>query len=430
MQPTYLLLVFALAITALGAVLVFAVVRLSVATRNARQRMQDTGGETALLTAALSDAVERIRQQERLTHARAEASERLSQQIIASLASGLLVVDVTGGVRILNPAGQRLLGIRTAEPGKTFRDLVPPSAVVLADLIEVCLSRRSPIERRTIEIGGPSDPGAAATHLGVSLSPMFDEDGALQGAICLFTDLTAVVDLEERVRLQDSLAQVGELTAGMAHEFRNGLATIHGYSRLLDPGQVPPEYRPYIEGLREGTVALREIVDNFLSFARPAELSLGPVTLTKLVHRVAEEIRDDVAQQGGTVQVQGEFGEVEGDEVLLRQALSNLCRNALEACSQMKTIPRLLIQGTVDCDQSIVKLTVSDNGPGIAPDQRERVFRPFFTTKPSGTGLGLSLTQKIIVTHNGRVTAGASEQGGASIEVVLPLNAATHRATG
>ena len=429
MQPSYLLFVFALVISALGAVLIFAMVRQSVATRRGRRRRQESGGETALLTAALGDAVERIRQQERMTHARAEASEQLSAQIIESLVSGLLVVSVAGNVRILNPAGRRLLGVTGAEPGRAFRDLIETSAYPLADLLDECLARRQPMERRTIELNRPIAGEVAATHLGVSVSPMFDDRGRFQGAICLFTDLSAVVDLEERVRLQDNFAQVGELAAGMAHEFRNGLATIHGYGRLLDPEQVQPEYRPYIEGLRRGTVALREIVDNFLSFARPAELSLGRVSLAAVVERAAEEIRGDVQRRGGDVQIRGEFSEVEGDEVLLRQAVSNLCRNAVEACLHSGAVPTIVIEGAVDHDQSQVRLTVSDNGPGIVPEQRDRIFRPFFTTKTSGTGLGLSLTQKIIVTHNGRVTAGASESGGARIDVVLPIRP-SHRPAG
>src|SRR5207247_5653969 len=91
------------------------------------------------------------------------------------------------------------------------------------------------------------ETGHGETHLGVTVSPLFDGVGQLHGAICLFTDLTAVKDLEEQLRLKDSLAAVGELTAGIAHEFRNGLATIHGYSKLIDPEALPDAYRAYIQ---------------------------------------------------------------------------------------------------------------------------------------------------------------------------------------
>ena len=423
-QPSYILLVFVLVLTALVGLLLIAIVRLGVATRRARKRLRERGDETALLTVALGEAVERIRQQERHTYARAEASERLSEQIIASLASGLLVVDVAGEVKILNPVARHLLGVTDVKPVGQFRELIGVSAGPMADVIDECLSNRQAISRRSIELDQSSHPGMA-THVGVSVSPMFDDGGQLQGVICLFTDLSAVVDLEERLRLQDSLARVGELTAGIAHEFRNGLATIHGYSRLLDPQQLQADYKPYVKGIRQETVALREVVDNFLNFARPATLSLGRVSLAKLVDRAAEEIRSDVRSKGGDVDVRGEFPEVEGDEVLLRQVLSNLCRNAVDACQEV-TVPRIVLEGTVDHEHGEARLAVTDNGPGIEPEQRHRVFRPFFTTKTGGTGLGLALTQKIIVTHNGRVTASAAQGGGARLEIVLPLKATSY----
>src|SRR5690606_4679195 len=113
----------------------------------------------------------------------------------------------------------------------------------------------------------PSSHGQTS-HLGVTVSPIRDKVGVGHGAICLFTDLSDVVELEEQLRLKDSLARLGELTAGIAHEFRNGLATIHGYARLMDPAQLPDEYRPYVTGIREETEALGEIVTNFLNFAK------------------------------------------------------------------------------------------------------------------------------------------------------------------
>ena len=423
-EPDVLLLVFVSVVAALGLLLLFAVVRLGVASRQANRRLRESGTETAFLTAALEQAVSNLRDQERATHARAVASERLSEQIIASLSSGLLVVGVDGDVRILNPAGRRLLGVEASTPGGQVRRLI--GAGSLADVIEECLADRRPIVRRTLTLEASAQPGTA-THLGVSVSPMHDQAGAFHGVICLFTDLSAVVELEERLRLQDSLARVGELTAGIAHEFRNGLATIHGYSRLLEPEKVLPEYQPYVAGIRQETVALREVVDNFLNFARPAELSLSMVSLAKLAERTASEIRSDASDKGGEVDIRGEFPNVEGDEVLLRQALSNLCRNALDACLEAGVTPVIIIEGAVDGAQEEARVTVTDNGPGIAPDARDRIFRPFFTTKSTGTGLGLALTQKIVVTHNGRVTAHAAPGGGTRMEVVLPLKSAPHR---
>jgi signal transduction histidine kinase len=258
-------------------------------------------------------------------------------------------------------------------------------------------------------------------YLGVSVSPLFDAAGELHGAICLFTDLTVIKDLQEQLRLKESLATVGELTAGIAHEFRNGLATIQGYSKLFDLTALPETYRPYVEGIRAETESLSQVVTNFLNFARPAQLTLSRVDLSAICERAAEEIRAEARALGGDVAVRGSFGAVEGDDVLLRQAFSNLLRNALEACAGASVAPVITVLSEVDPLQKVSRIVVNDSGPGIPPASREMVFRPFFTSKRNGTGLGLALVQKIIVFHNGRVAAAESPQGGASLQVTLPL---------
>src|SRR4029077_19495219 len=130
--------------------------------------------------------------------------------------------------------------------------------------------------RRELEIRSGA---RKVTHFGVSVSRLSDEHDQLQGVICLFTDLTPIMEMEEQLRLKDSLARVGELTAGIAHEFRNGLATIHGYARLLDLNALPASYRPHVEGIRAETDSLGEVVTNFLNFAKPTHVSSSRVDL-------------------------------------------------------------------------------------------------------------------------------------------------------
>jgi signal transduction histidine kinase len=414
----YALLGLTAIVACLVAIVTYAVLRFAAAAREMTKRSRSDGGEAAILSAALQEAVAKLKAQERATAARAEASERLSEQIIASLTAGLVVVDLTGEIRILNPAGRRMLGVPDSASLEQCRAAL--TDLSLADVIGESLSTASAVVRRSLTLPGPRH---GVSHLGVTVSPLFDDRGQLHGAICLFTDLTAVKDLEEQLRLKDSLATVGELTAGIAHEFRNGLATIHGYSKLFDLQALPPGYRPYVEGIRAETEFLSQVVTNFLNFARPAQLTLSRVDLRAICERAADEIRSDARALGGDVDVRGDFGVVEGDEVLLRQAFSNLLRNALDACTGASVAPRIAIQSEVDVAQKVSRIAVNDNGPGIAPALRERVFRPFFTAKRGGTGLGLALVQKIIVFHNGRVTVGASPDGGASLQITLPTAA-------
>jgi PAS domain S-box-containing protein len=405
-------------IAALVGVLAFALTKFIVAAR-AMGKEPIVGSETAFMAAAMEQAVQRLREQERAMKERAEASERLSEEIIASITSGLMVVTSERTVRTLNPAGRRIMGLADVTVGAPIEDVLR-SAAPLAAVIEECLSTGRPILRRSVQV---RHPGGAAIHLGVTVSPIQDAYAHAHGAICLFTDISAVVDLEEQLRLKDSLARLGELTAGIAHEFRNGLATIHGYGRLLELERLPEDYRPFVVAIRDETESLREIVANFLNFAKPAELVLSPIALRAIAERAADEIRAEARTRGGDVRVSGTFEVVQGDEVLLRQAFSNLVRNALEACAESGVPPRIEIDGSIDPVQRTQVMTVTDNGPGVNANVTARMFRPFFTTKKAGTGLGLALVQKIIVTHNGRVTAANADSGGAQITLTLPLPA-------
>jgi signal transduction histidine kinase len=413
----YALLGLTALLAAFVAVIVFAVLRFGAAARDRGHRLRESGGETGLLTAALQDAISKLRARERATAARADASERLGAEILTSLTSGLLVVDRDGRVQVLNPAGREMLGLAPDARANTFRSAA--SGLWLWPVVDECLASGESIRRRVVH---RREPGGTR-HFGVSVSTFGDEHGTSSGAICLFSDLTTVIDLEEQLRLKESLAAVGELTAGIAHEFRNGLATIHGYSRLVNPDRLPDEYRPYIEEIRRETESLGHVVTNFMNFARPAQLTLGRVDLREVCERAAEELRGEASAAGGHLETRGTFGTVEGDEILLRQAFSNLVRNALEACGSAGVVPCVILEGEVDKKQAVSRVTFNDNGPGVDARSRDRIFRPFVTTKRDGTGLGLALVQKIVVNHNGRVTVGSSPSGGASFLVTLPLAA-------
>jgi nitrogen fixation/metabolism regulation signal transduction histidine kinase len=415
-QSGYLFLGLTAIVAALAALLAYAVVRIFSAARASTRKELSGGAETAFMAAAMEDAVRKLRDGERAMKARAEASERLSSEIVASLTSGLLVVDENGVIRTLNPAGAAMLGLPPGSWAGPYRDALK-NAAPLADVLEECLRTAKPVVRRAVPISaGP------VSHIGLTVSPIRDEAGTpAHGVICLFTDLTEVMELEDQLRLKDSLARLGEMTAGIAHEFRNGLATIHGYSRLLDLERLEPNYRKYVQGIRDETEALKQVVTNFLSFARPTELMLAPVEMAAVVDRAADDVRGDARERGGDVVVRGEFGRVDGDEVLLRQALSNLCRNAFEACDNARVVPQISIEGHRDEAHGVLRISVCDNGPGVPEALAARVFRPFFTTKAQGTGLGLALVQKIIVTHNGRVVVVNDDGGGARFVVSLPM---------
>ena len=244
-------------------VLAFAVLRFGAAARDSRRHLRDSHTESAFVTSALHEAVSKLKAQEREMAARIEASERLNGEIVESLTAGLLVVGSDDEIRILNPSGRRMLHLPESAVGQSYHAVLNEISP-LESVIEECLRLGNPIVRRELEIKSRQH---TVTHFGVSVSPLSDGGGQQHGVICLFTDLTPIVEMEEQLRLKDSLARVGELTAGIAHEFRNGLATIHGYARLLDLSALPGTFHPHVKGIRQETDALGEVVTNFLNFA-------------------------------------------------------------------------------------------------------------------------------------------------------------------
>jgi nitrogen fixation/metabolism regulation signal transduction histidine kinase len=433
-QAGYAFLGLTAIVAALAAVLVFAILRLAAGARDARRGLSERGGDASVLAAALQEAVTKLRAQEQAMSARAAASEQLSGDIVESLTAGLLVVDRSGRVEIFNRAGRHMFDV-TSDPIGSDYHAVLGTVQPLAELIEECLSTKRPIVRRTVQVG--------PMHLGVTVSPLgkplphLDSKGHIAdvpaaqppgqahsldsapGVICLFSDLTAVVELEERLRLKETLARLGELTAGLAHEFRNGLATIHGYSRLIDIETLPSKQRPYVEGIRQETEALGKVVTNFLSFARPENVVLSRVDLESLVRRAADDLRNELPP-GVSLTVDGTFADVLGDDVLLRQVFGNLVRNAVDACEGVGVAPVIHIGGSVDRIHRSCRVSVDDNGPGVPESSRERIFQPFYTTRSNGTGLGLAIVQKIVVLHNGRVVVQDAAGGGASIQISIP----------
>jgi signal transduction histidine kinase len=406
-QLTFMTAIMLVLILAIVIMFVFFAVRAIKVASGRGSARRESGGESAMLSMALPEALTKLKLQERAMAARAEASERLADQIVEGLTSGLVVVNRAGVVQAINPAARRILELGAGGAGKPFRQTLG-SATALSDLIAEALHGTFPIARRTLAIDGNKQ-----RHLGVTVSHIVADDGSPQAAVILFTDLTDVMQLEEQLRLKEALARLGELTAGLAHEFRNGLATIHGYGKLLDPDALPPQAKTCVEGIRAETTALGQVVTNFLRFARPEQLALAPLDLRSVITKAI----DETPGAASIVTLEGNFPTIDGDEVLLRRVFGNLFRNSIEACESTGMPPKVFVRGDVGSD--VAELTIEDNGPGFSPEALAKAFQPFATTKPNGTGLGLAIVQKVIVSHNGTVSVTNAADGGARFSVRL-----------
>jgi len=382
-----------------------------------------TENPSAFMTASMEGVIRQLRDQEKelerlhkIERERAEHTERLSEEVTRNMPAGLVVVSATGIISSANPAAEQVLGIHTLGFRRYSEVLGEKSG--LTTLVGECLTKGSIFRREQVE---HLAPGGETRLLGVTISPIRRGTEKINGAICLLTDLTELAALQQQIQLKESLAAVGELSAGIAHEFKNALATISGYAQMISAETITGEVADSAERILEQTRNITHVVTEFLKYARPLEITSEPVALEGLVERVVAEVAEAMPQV--RIRLEGPLGSVAGDEGLLRQALLNLARNAAEACLGAANGGRVILRGEVlpHDESGIQKITVFDNGTGIAPATLPKLFRPFFTTKAKGTGLGLAVVQKIIVQHGGTVEARNRPEGGAAFIVTLPV---------
>jgi signal transduction histidine kinase len=241
------------------------------------------------------------------------------------------------------------------------------------------------------------------------------------------TDITEVIELRERMKLQENLANLGEMAAGIAHEFKNSLATIHGYVQLmeaqLESKTADTDRAATLVATLNEVRLLTRLVTDFLNFARPQKLSLSQVDLASLIEDCVEEVKPLVAENSIELKVEGDFPLLDADESLLRRVFLNLLRNAVEAIDPQSAEKRITISGTVDKGEKLLyaHVRISDTGGGIASQDLHRIFIPFFTTKSRGYGIGLAIVQKILVAHGGSVSVEQSNNHGTVFYCRLPL---------
>ena len=378
--------------------------------------------EPAFMTASMQAVIQKLREQEKelerlhkTERDRAESTARFSEEVTRNMPAGLLVIGAHGLITSANPAAEQALGIKTLI-FRRYSEVLGASSTLSA-LIEACLADGTVFRREQAEHVAPD---GTRRELGATISPICRGQEKATGAICLLSDLTELTALQKQMQLRENLAALGELSAGIAHEFKNALATISGYAQMIhsDPGA--GDTAENAAKILDQTRNVTHVVTEFLRYARPLEITAEPVALAPLVSRVVSEIQELFPQ--ARIRTAGSFAEIAGDEGLLRQALLNLVRNAAEAAAALGRHPEVSVSGELVGlpPNASQRMLIGDNGPGIPPEILPKLFLPFFTTKASGTGLGLAVVQKILLQHGGRITAGNRAGGGAEFIVTLP----------
>src|SRR5437762_3539270 len=351
---------------------------------------------------------------------RADSAEKFSERIVASMPTGLVAFDSSGRATVINSPAGTLLETNTV--GDHFRDVFQ-KAPDLARLVDDCLTTGKLFRREEINaVNGLGHP----KRLGATVAPIDPASpGTARGVLCLLTDITEVTRLREQVALKRNLESLGEMSAGLAHEFKNAIAALHGYAQFLQSVDHDERGRTAASALLQEVRNLSEMVTAFLNFARPQPLQLEDISLDELISDSARELTSLFADRRVELVLADARGiTIRADARMLRQALMNLIRNAAEAIPEEKLDRRVVITASPEPEQregSWVTILIRDTGKGIPAADLPKIFIPFFTTKAHGHGVGLALAHRVITQHGGILTAGNGAKGGAIFTVGLPL---------
>ena len=349
--------------------------------------------------------------------------------MVANMRNGVLAINRSGALVLINDEACRIFSLpdNLDYLGQPFSDVFrshPDIVRVLGGAFELAsLPNRAELRLKS-----------TARVIGYTLSLVRDEHDVIVGAALFFKDLTHVEQMVERERLRDRLATLGEMAATMAHEIKNPLGGIEVMAGLLRR-QVPenPDVQALVKDIIGEAKMANAIVQEMLDFVRPVRLQLDRASISDALAS-AVTMADGKAARGAiavALQIPEDLPRVQADAHQLTQVFANLLINAYEALNGQGSITlraRLVEPGQdgallVDGVQPVPTLVVevADTGPGMAPDLTDRIFNPFFTTKPQGSGLGLAVVRKIVDAHEGRIDVTSAVNQGTCFTVTLPV---------
>ncbi len=345
-------------------------------------------------------------------------SERLLASVVESVEDCIFTTDVEGRLITLNPAGRRLLG-RDAAAGPLTR---------LDVLDEADRRRVGPAIKRAVANGRPWRGAVQGltrarrrfpAHLAVSC--VFDEKGQVLGTVGVLRDLTEQVATQQRLIQREKLASLGEMAAGVAHEIRNPLGGIKMATNLLSSSAMNDRRisQEMAQSITSGIAEIEAIIADLLDYARETRLDCQEYALGRILAPVVEACAADGRARGVRVVAHGledaVVASVDGQR--LRQVFTNVMQNALEATERQRS-GRVEVRLHQRATAGVVE--IADNGVGIQPEHREKIFLPFYTTKPTGTGLGMAIVKKIMDLHGGEIEIDSAPGRGTTIRLIIP----------
>ena len=343
---------------------------------------------------------------------------RFRDEVIENLPLGVVAVDAREHLLAWNRAATEITGlspeeVRAQSTAPTLRGRSWHDALIRS------LEQGTEEERREHQV---SRPDGTSSPVVVSTAPLRDAEGTVRGAVATLVDVSSLKSMEERIRQLDRLAALGQFASSVAHEIRNPLTGIATGVQFLSRGF--PEGDERLEGvafiLRE-VVRLNTIIQDLFTASRPRELTLGPVRLAEVAARVLRGLKPAPEEAGVTIELDraDAWPVVTADADQLQQVLLNLIQNAVQATAAGG---RVAIRARTEGGEHVIE--VEDTGGGIAPEHLPRIFDPFYTTRPKGTGLGLFVAHAIVQRHRGSLEVKSQLGRGTRFRIHLPMNPA------
>jgi len=356
---------------------------------------------------------------ERVESARALELERLRAETYLAVAGVMIVaLDAGGRVSLINPKGCEILGRPKSEIVGTdwFEHFLPELERRATRELFDSMMAGAEADTDAVEGGILTAAGELRT-ISWHNSIVRDSEGGAIGTLSSGSDVTDQRRLSAQLLEQQSLARLGEMAAVVAHEVKNPLAGISGALRIIS-GHLDPasEDRGILSEIQARLYSLNESVDDLLVFARPQRPVPKSIPLHMLLEACVALLAEDPDLAEVEVTLEGPDLLVRCDSELIKSVIQNLLLNAAQA---MKRRGRIRV--ITEARGAGALVSVSDDGPGVPEDERERIFEPFFTTKTRGTGLGLAIARRVLVAHGGEIALSSSGAGGATFELRLPL---------
>ncbi|MFO8032180.1 MAG: ATP-binding protein [Desulfohalobiaceae bacterium] len=357
-------------------------------------------------------------QRARLTTQLLQDAQAFSGAVVSNLPLGLLVLDREENVSYSNQPAAWLLALAGDLQGQRAKEVLPE---------EICnFVRRLGRERSILEQEAELHlPGEEPLPVSLSGSRIQTAAGDYAGKLVIIKDLRQIKGLQEKVKRQEKLAAIGHLAAGIAHEIRNPLSSIKGLATyFLGMSQEKSQEQSAARTMIQEVDRLNRVVTELLEFARPSELQLEQCEVNQLVRHSLGLVRRDAESKQVGIRFEPQQDQLWAywDQDRLNQALLNLYLNAIQA---MQEGGELLVQ--TGKQEGQIRISVSDTGAGIAQSELERIFDPYYTSKKSGTGLGLAVVDKIIQAHQGRIKVQSAPGQGSTFVLLLPVNSAEDR---